>query len=64
MLDKDGQAAGVRYHVLPAMFFNELQRKQRVIEAQAVQAREQARLIDELTARRSRLEAKGVAARR
>jgi hypothetical protein len=62
VLDKDGQPAGVRYHVLPAMLLNELQRQQRVIETQAVQAREQARLIDELTARLSRLEAMGIAA--
>ena len=60
--DKDGQPAGVRYHVLPAMLLNELQRQQRVIEAQAAQVREQTRLIDELTARLSRLEAKGTAA--
>ena len=53
--DKDGQPAGVRYHVLPAMLLNELQRQQRVIEAQT-------RLLDELTARLSRLEAKGTAA--
>ena len=39
VLDKDGQPAGVRYHVLPAMLLNELQRQQRVIEAQAAQAR-------------------------
>ena len=32
VLDKDGQPAGVRYHVLPAMLLNELQRQQRVIE--------------------------------
>ena len=44
VLDKDGQPAGVRYHVLPAMLLNELQRQQRVIEAQT-------RLLDELTAR-------------
>ena len=62
VLDKDGQPSGVRYHVLPAMLLNELQRQQRVIETQAAQAREQARLIDELTARLSRLEAKGAAA--
>ena len=55
VLDKDGQPAGVRYHVLPAMLLNELQRQQRVIEAQT-------RLLDELTARLSRLEAKGAAA--
>jgi Chaperone of endosialidase len=54
VLDKDGQPSGVRYHVLPAMLLNELQRQQRVIEAQT-------RLLDELTARLSRLEAKGVA---
>ena len=55
--DTDGQPSGVRYHVLPAMLLNELQRQQRAIEAQT-------RLIDELTARLSRLEAKGVAAGR
>ena len=55
VLDKDGQPSGVRYHVLPAMLLNELQRQQRVIEAQT-------RLLDELTARLSRLEAKGAAA--
>jgi hypothetical protein len=47
--------AGVRYHVLPAMLLNELQRQQRQLEAQE-------RLINDLTARRSRLEAKGAAA--
>jgi hypothetical protein len=57
VLDKDGQPSGVRYHVLPAMLLNELQRQHRVIEAQA-------RLLDELTARLSRLESKGVAAGR
>ena len=55
VLDKDGQPAGIRYHVLPAMLLNELQRQQRLIETQG-------RLIDELTARLSRLEAKGTAA--
>jgi predicted ribonuclease YlaK len=62
VLDKDGQPSGVRYHALPAMLLNELQRQQRVIEMQAAQAREQARLIDELKARLSRLEAMGTAA--
>ena len=57
VLDTDGQPSGVRYHVLPAMLLNELQRQQRVIEAQT-------RLLDELTARLSRLEAKGAAAGR
>ena len=71
VLDKDGQPAGVRYHVLPAMLLNELQRQQRVIETQASRLaeyderfRDQTRLLDELTARLSRLEAKGVAAGR
>ena len=57
VLDKDGQPSGVRYHVLPAMLLNELQRQHRVIEAQT-------RLLDELIARLSRLEAQGVAAGR
>jgi hypothetical protein len=69
--DTDGQPAGVRYHVLPAMLLNELQRQQRTVEAQASRLaeyderfRDQTRLFDELTARLSRLEAKGVAAGR
>jgi hypothetical protein len=32
--DKDGQPSGVRYHVLPAMLLNELQRQERRLEAQ------------------------------
>jgi hypothetical protein len=51
------------------MLLNELQRQQRVIEGQASRLteyderfRDQSRLIDELTARLSRLEAKGAAA--
>jgi hypothetical protein len=31
VLDKDGQPSGVRYHVLPALLLNELQRQQREI---------------------------------
>ncbi len=69
VLDKDGQPAGVRYHVLPAMLLKELQRQQRVVEARASRLaeyderfRDQTRLIDELTARLSRVEAKGAAA--
>jgi hypothetical protein len=71
VLDTDGQPAGVRYHVLPAMLLNELQRQQRALEAQASRLaeqderlRDQTRLIDELTTRLSRLEAKGAAAGR
>ena len=67
--DADGQPTGVRYHVLPAMLLNELQRQQRQLDAQASRLieqaehlRDQTRLIDELTARLSRLEAKGAAA--
>ena len=54
VLDKDGQPAGVRYHVLPAMLLNELQRQQRERQAEKVQT--EARLaaqqqeIDELRA--------------
>jgi hypothetical protein len=47
VLDKDGQPSGVRYHVLPAMLLNELQRQRRDSEARfAAQQRE----IDELRA--------------
>ncbi len=63
--DTDGQPAGVRYHILPALLLNELQRQQRLIEAQQRELdalRSQAQLIDELAARLSRLEAKGAAA--
>ena len=38
VLDKDGQPSGVRYHVLPAMLLNELQRQQRVIEGASLAA--------------------------
>ncbi len=69
VLDKEGQPSGVRYHVLPAMLLNELQRQHRehlaeqaTAEARfAAQQREidaQAWLIDELTARLPRLEAR------
>jgi hypothetical protein len=47
VLDRDGQPSGVRYHVLPAMLLNEVQRQQRDWEARfATQQRE----IDELRA--------------
>ncbi len=39
VLDKDGQPAGVRYHVLPAMLLNELQRQQREIAELRAQVR-------------------------
>jgi hypothetical protein len=51
--DTDGQPSGVRYHVLPAMLLNELQRQQRTVEAQASRLaeyderfRDQTRLIE------------------
>jgi Chaperone of endosialidase len=46
VLDKDGQPAGVRYHVLPAILLNELQRQQREI----VELRAKVQEIDELRA--------------
>jgi Chaperone of endosialidase len=42
----DGQPAGVKYHVLPAMLLNEFQRQQRQLESQATQAREQAARLE------------------
>jgi Chaperone of endosialidase len=73
VLDKDGQPAGVRYHILPAMLLNELQRQDRErhadkaqtaagLAAQQEELNAQARLIEELTARLSRLEVKGTSA--
>jgi Chaperone of endosialidase len=44
--DTDGQPAGVKYHVLPAMLLNEFQRQQRQLESQAAQAREQAARLE------------------
>jgi hypothetical protein len=46
VLDKDGQPSGVRYHVLPAMLLNELQRQQREI----LELRAKVQEIDELRA--------------
>jgi hypothetical protein len=46
VLDKDGQPSGVRYHVLPAMLLNELQRQQREI----VELRAKVQELDELRA--------------
>jgi hypothetical protein len=46
VLDKDGQPAGVRYHVLPAMLLNEIQRQQREIAELRARVQE----IDELRA--------------
>jgi Chaperone of endosialidase len=39
VLDKEGQPSGVRYHVLPAMLLNELQRQQREIDELRAQVR-------------------------
>jgi Chaperone of endosialidase len=46
VLDKEGQPSGVRYHVLPAMLLNDLQRQQREI----VELRAKVQEIDELRA--------------
>jgi Chaperone of endosialidase len=49
--DTDGQPAGVRYHVLPAMLLNEVQKQQRQLEAQKreiVELRAKVQEIDEL----------------
>jgi hypothetical protein len=54
VLDKDGQPSGIRYHVLPAMLLNELQRQQRERQAEKVQTEgrlaAQQQEIDELRA--------------
>jgi hypothetical protein len=39
VLDKEGQPSGVRYHVLPAMLLNELQRQRREIDELRAQVR-------------------------
>jgi hypothetical protein len=39
VLNKEGQPSGVRYHVLPAMLLNELQRQQREIDELRAQVR-------------------------
>jgi hypothetical protein len=51
VLDKDGQPSGVRYHVLPAMLLNELQRQQRQLAAHVTREREQAARLDTQAAR-------------
>jgi Chaperone of endosialidase len=44
----DGQPAGVKYHVLPAMLLNEFQRQQRQLESQAARLEAQQRELEEL----------------
>ena len=46
VLGTDGQPAGIKYHVLPAMLLNEFQRQQRQLESQAAQVREQAARLE------------------
>jgi hypothetical protein len=46
----DGQPAGVKYHVLPAMLLNEFQRQQRQLESQAARLEAQQRELEELRA--------------
>jgi hypothetical protein len=47
--DADGQALTVKYHLLPTMLLNEVQRQQRTIDGQQ-------RTIDELSRRLEELE--------
>ena len=63
-LDAEGQPYSVRYHVLPAMLLNEVQKQQRTIEAQkariesqTAQLAQQQQRMAALTARVERLEA-------
>jgi Chaperone of endosialidase len=46
-----GEPTGVRYHVLPAMLLNELQRQQRQLAAHVTREREQAVRLDTQAAR-------------
>jgi trimeric autotransporter adhesin len=46
----DGQPAGVKYHVLPAMLLNEFQRQQRQLESQTARLEAQQRELEELRA--------------
>jgi hypothetical protein len=50
VLGTDGQPAGVKYHVLPAMLLNEFQRQQRQLESQAARLEAQRRELEELRA--------------
>ncbi len=49
-LDAEGQPYSVRYHVLPAMLLNELQKQQRTLEAQKARIGVQAAAIESQTA--------------
>jgi hypothetical protein len=51
-----GQPLAVRYHELPALLLNELQRQERQLEAQRAQLEAQAAQLAELAARLARLE--------
>jgi hypothetical protein len=44
--DTDGQPAGVRYHVLPAMLLNEVQRQQRQLDTEKRERQEEKTLAD------------------
>ena len=54
--EKDGQALTVKYHLLPAMLLNEVQRQQRTIDEQQRTIDGQQRNINELTRRLEELE--------
>jgi len=57
LLDPDGQPAGVRYHVLPAMLLNELQRQARDITEQARELAELRAKVQELDELRAQVRA-------
>jgi hypothetical protein len=50
VLDKEGKPSGVRYHVLPAMLLNEVQKQHTQLREQTVRLDAQQREIDELRA--------------
>jgi len=56
--DRDGQLNTVRYHLLPALLLNELQKQHRTAEAQEKTIEQQKAVIEVLEARLSRLEAR------
>ena len=45
-LDAEGKPYSVRYHVLPSLLLNEMQKQQRTIEEQQQRAEEQGRTIE------------------
>ena len=56
--DAEGEPYSVRYHVLPSMLLNEVQKQQRVNEGQGVFIEEQREVIAALAGRIERLESR------